>query len=176
MKKQWKPVKDYEDYYLISNYGELYIKKKKRLVKECKDKQGYTKIILYKDGTRKYTQMHRLVAQHFIPNPDNKPLILHKIPLSKGGTNRADNLYWGTPRENIIDKIKDGNFYSYLHKRKIKYKPVNQYDLQHNFIKKWSSVHQIADELNISRRSIYRNLSGERQSYKGYIFEYADKC
>ena len=174
MKKQWKPVKDYEDYYLISNYGELYIKKKKRLVKEYKDKQGYTKITLYKNGTRKCTQIHRLVAQHFVPNPENKPLILHKIPLSKGGTNRADNLYWGTPRENIIDKIKDGNFYSYIHKRNIKYKPVNQYDLKHNLIKTWSSVHQIADELNINRRSIYRNLSGERQSYAGYIFEYVE--
>lgn len=173
MQEQWKPVNGYEDLYLISNYGKLYIKKKKRLVKEYKDRQGYVKITLYKNGTRKYTQMHRLVAQHFIPNPDNKPLILHRIPISKGGTNRADNLYWGTQSENTIDKIKDGNFYSSLHKRNIKYRPVNQYDEKHNFIKRWDSVHQIARELDIDRRSIYRNLEGGRKSHKGFIFEYA---
>lgn len=173
MQEQWKPVNGYEDLYLISNYGKLYIKKKKRLVKEYKDRQGYVKITLYKNGTRKYTQMHRLVAQHFIPNPDNKPLILHRIPISKGGTNRADNLYWGTSSENAIDKIKDGNFYSSLHKRNIKYRPVNQYDEKHNFIKRWDSVHQIARELDIDRRSIYRNLEGGRKSHKGFIFEYA---
>lgn len=175
MQEKWKPVKGYEELYLISNYGKLYIKKKKRLKEECFDKQGYSKVILYKNGTKKYTQMHKLVAEHFIPNLENKPLVLHKIPISKGGTNRADNLYWGTQSENIIDKIKDGNFYSSLHKRNIKYKPVNQYDEKHNFIKKWNNVHQIARELGINRRSIYRNLSGERKTYAGYIFEYANE-
>ena len=175
MKELWKPVNGYEDYYLISNYGKLYIIKKKRLVIETKDRQGYTKITLYKDGTRKYTHLHKLVAQHFIPNPDNKPLVLHRIPLSKGGTNRADNLYWGTSSENAIDKIKDGNFYSHLHKRVLNYKPINQYDLKGNLIKKWESVHQAAKELEIDRRSIYRNLEGGRKSHKGFIFEYANK-
>jgi len=173
MQEQWKPVNGYEDLYLISNYGKLYIKKKKRLMVESLDRQGYVKVTLYKNGTKKYTHIHKLVAQHFIPNESNKPLALHRIPISKGGTNRADNLYWGTSSENAIDKIKDGNFYSSLHKRNIKYRPVNQYDEKHNFIKKWDGVHQIAKELGIDRRSIYRNLSGERKTYCGYIFEYA---
>ena len=174
MKEIWKPVKDYEDLYLISNLGKLYIIKKDRLMVETKDKQGYVKVILYNGDKRRYTHIHKLVAEHFIPNKDNKPLVLHKIPISKGGTNCVDNLYWGTSSENAVDKIKDGNFYSYLHNRTIKYKPVNQYDLQHNFIKKWDSVHQIAKELQIDRRSIYRNLNGERKTYSGYIFEYAN--
>lgn len=173
MEEIWQPVKGYENLYLISNYGKLYIIKKKRLMVETKDRQGYTKVILYKNGTRKYTQMHRLVAKHFIPNPENKPLILHKIPISKGGTNRADNLYWGTSSENAIDKIKDGNFYSTLHKKPISFRPINQYDLQHKFIKKWNSVHQAAKQLDIDRTSIYRNLRGGKKPHKGYLFEYA---
>ena len=175
MQEEWKPVKGYEELYLISNYGKLYIKKKKRLVAETRDKNGYTKVTLYKNGTRKYTRIHILVAEHFIPNVENKPLVLHRIPISKGGTNRVDNLYWGTYSENAIDKIRDGNFYSPLHKRIIKYRPVNQYDKEHNFIKQWTNVHQIARELEIDRRSIYRNLSGERKTYAGYIFEYANE-
>lgn len=175
MKEEWLPVKGYENYYLISNYGKLYIIKKKRLVIENKDRQGYVKITLYKNGKKKYSHIHKLVAEHFIPNPENKPLVLHRTPISKGGTNRADNLYWGTSSENAVDKIKDGNFYSALHKRIIKYKPVNQYDLQHNFIKKWDSVHQISKQLDIERSSIYRNLRGGRKSHKGFIFEYADE-
>ena len=174
MQEQWKPVNGYEDLYLISNYGKLYIKKKKRLMVETLDRQGYVKVTLYKNGTKKYTHIHKLVAQHFIPNESNKPLVLHKIPISKGGNNRADNLYWGTSSENAIDKIKDGNFYSSLHKRNIKYKPVNQYDEKHNFIKRWDSVHQIAKQLDIDRRSIYRNLEGGRKSHKGFVFEYAE--
>ena len=175
MQEQWKPVKGYENLYLISNYGHLYIIKKKRLMVETKDRQGYVKVTLYNGKNKRYTHIHKLVAEAFIPNVDNKPLVLHKIPISNGGTNRADNLYWGTPSENIIDKIKDGNFYSYLHKRTIKYKPVNQYDLEHNLIKTWGSVHQLANELEIDRRSVYRNLSGERKTYAGYIFEYANE-
>lgn len=175
MQEQWKPVKDYEELYLISNYGHLYIIKKKRLMVESKDRQGYVKVTLYNGKKKRYAHIHKLVAEHFIPNPENKPLVLHKIPISKGGTNKADNLYWGTSSENAIDKIKDGNFYSPLHKRVIKYKPVNQYDSGHNLIKKWESVHQIAKQLGIDRRSIYRNLSGERKTYAGYIFEYANK-
>ena len=172
MEEIWKPVKDYEQLYLISNYGHIYIIKKHRLMVETKDKQGYVKVILYNKSKRKYTFMHKLVAEHFLPNVDNKPLVLHKIPISKGGTNRVDNLYWGTSSENAIDKIKDGNFYSSIHKRKIKYKLINQYDMQHNFIKRWESARHIAKELGIDRRSIYRNLSGERKSYAGFIFEY----
>lgn len=175
MKEKWIPIKDYEDLYLISNYGKIYIKNKKRLMVETKDKNGYTKVVLYKNGTKKYTHMHKLVALHFISNPENKPLVLHKIPISKGGTNNSDNLYWGTSSDNAIDKIKDGNFYSKIHNRIIKYKPVNQYDEAYNFIKKWDSVHQIAKQLGIDRRSIYRNLNKERKTYKGFIFEYVDK-
>ena len=175
MQEIWKHIKGYEDLYLISNYGKMYIIKKKRLMKETLDKQGYVKVTLYKEGTKKYTHIHKLVAEAFIPNPNNKPLVLHKIPISNGGSNRVDNLYWGTYSENAIDKIRDGNFYSPLHKRIIKYRPVNQYDKEHNFIKQWDNVHQIARELEIDRRSIYRNLSGERKTYAGYIFEYANE-
>ena len=139
-----------------------------------KDKQGYVKVNLYKNKKVKYTYIHRLVAEHFIPNPENKPLVLHKIPICNGGGNSVDNLYWGYHKENAIDKIKDGNFYSHLHKRKINYRPVNQYDLKGNFIKQWDNIREMARELNIDRRSVYRNLSNETKQYAGYIFKYSN--
>lgn len=94
MREEWKPIKDYELLYLISNYGKVYILNKKRLIKPCKDKDGYIKINLYKDGKVKHTYLHRLVAETFIPNPNKLPLVLHKIPISNGGTNDVNNLYW----------------------------------------------------------------------------------
>lgn len=57
---------------------------------------------------------HRLVALHFIENPEKKPFVCHKnsIPYD----NRADNLYWGTPTENLMDFLRLGK----LVKKRIK--------------------------------------------------------
>ena len=97
----WRDIKGYEGLYQVSNLGrvkslERYVKGKDglRLVKEiimsisvCRT-NGYFKVILHKDGKQKRYQVHRLVAEAFIPNPDNLPIVNHK------DENKINNCVW----------------------------------------------------------------------------------
>ena len=85
---------------------EHYLKK----VKPEKTSKGYLRVPLYKDGKRKWHKVHRLVANAFIPNPDNKPQVNHKDGNKLN--NSITNLEWVTDEENkehykqITDKEK----------------------------------------------------------------------
>jgi hypothetical protein len=91
---EWKPVFGYEGLYEVSNIGEIRHTKgniKKPTIK--KDKHtNYKQVSLWKDGKNKSFLVHRLVAQAFIPNPNNYPIINHK---DEDGTNNCVvNLEW----------------------------------------------------------------------------------
>lgn len=179
MEEIWKPIKDYEELYLISNFGEVYsIRNQRKLILQ-KNKDGYTKVILWNNGKPYYTTAHRLVAEMFIPNKENKPLVLHKKAIVDGGTNCVNNLYWGTQSDNMKDRVKDGRQPiqtwnvggEHPSARKI-----NQYDLNHNFLKQYECIMDACKELNIKHQHIWRVLNKvpKRKSVKGFIFEYAD--
>lgn len=104
----WKPINNFEDYYEISNFGN--IRKiggknqfgKFKIFKNIKpymNEKGYLKVGLSKNNRRKIYKLHRLVAEHFLPNPNNYPEINH-IDFNKQN-NRVDNLEWCTHKENI---------------------------------------------------------------------------
>lgn len=112
----WKDVPDYEGLYKASNYGNIKRCYKtyfcghntKRVLEEQEIKGdiirgGYKRIVLCKDGKNKKFMVHRLVAQMFIPNPENKPFIDHidGNPLN----NRVENLRWVTHTENMNNPI-----------------------------------------------------------------------
>jgi hypothetical protein len=83
--------------YLIYEDGRVYSKIRKRFLKEQNDK-GYNYCALYKDGKPKNKKIHRLVALHYIPNPENKPEVDHINRDKKD--NRVENLRWATKCEN----------------------------------------------------------------------------
>lgn len=101
MDEVWKDIKAYEGLYQVSNLGRVRCLKGKseRILKQRKDRNGYIKIHLSKHGKRKYTTLHRLIAQAFIPNPENKPQVNH-IDGTKHN-NCLDNLEWVTQKENM---------------------------------------------------------------------------
>ena len=114
----WKDIKYYEGLYQISNYGNVkslpkerrnrrgvYIQKEK-LLSLTNTSTGYKKVELVKDGKRKGFKVHRLVAQAFIPNPDEKPQVNH-IDGDKTN-NYVDNLEWATASENSIHAYNTG--------------------------------------------------------------------
>jgi len=90
-------IKDYENY-TINILGEIKNIKTGRILKYSTDKDGYYKIGLSKNSVQKIYSIHRLIAQHFIPNPENKPFIDHKDNNKKN--NSIDNLRWCSSLEN----------------------------------------------------------------------------
>ena len=80
--------------YHISNVGKIYSRVKGywRELTPCINREGYLRIKL----NGKQYSIHRLVAEAYIPNPENKPCVCHKD--NNKLNNSVDNLYWGTQR------------------------------------------------------------------------------
>ena len=112
-KEEWKPVKNYEPLYEVSNEGKVRRKesvveyvwrgktkkdvKKERVLEPIK-RDEYLGVTLSKEGKRKSFLVHRLVAEAFIPNPNNLPQINHKDENKYN--NKAENLEWCTASYN----------------------------------------------------------------------------
>ena len=113
----WKPIKDFEGYYEVSNIGRVRSLNYKRtgkgkILKNIEDYKGYLEVGLTKNGKRKQFKVHRLVAEAFIPNPENKPCIDHINTVKSD--NRVENLRWVTYKENsnnekTLEKFKGEN-------------------------------------------------------------------
>lgn len=174
-KEIWKHIPDYEGLYQVSNYGRIksldkYVngRNSKRLLKGKilslpKEKDGYLVVNLYKNNKGKQFRVHRLVAEVFIPNPNNFPEVNHKNEDKTD--NKIENLEWCTPEYNC----NYGN-----RNRKIR-KRINQYDLEGNFIKTWDSIIQVERELNIFHSRIIEVCQGKRKQIGSYIWRYVDE-
>lgn len=96
----YKVITDYPDYY-ISESGNVFSKRtpKIKLLTPEKRRDGYLRVQLWNESGKKNKRIHRLVAEHFIPNPENKPEVNHldRNPLN----NHKSNLAWATKRENM---------------------------------------------------------------------------
>jgi hypothetical protein len=100
MHKCWK---SYNNKYEVSNYGDMYSKKYRKLLKPHKTKKGYLRIDL---GRKHKEYIHRLVAMLFIENIENKPTINHKNYNKTD--NYQENLEWATYKEQKAHDIKNG--------------------------------------------------------------------
>ena len=89
----FEPIKGYDDYE-VSDCGRVISKKngKLRVLKPRKSSPGYNQVYLYKDGERNMVQVSRLLAQAFLPNPENLPYVNHKN--RKRDDDRLENLEW----------------------------------------------------------------------------------
>lgn len=190
----WKPIIGYENLYEISNLGRVkrlsvirpMVSKvgnptqrfyKEKILKPQKWSNEYLFIMLSKDKQTKQYSLHRLVAIHFIPNPDSKPEVNHKY----GNKNdcRASSLEWSTPSENqkhsydVLKRCVVKNGDKLRGSKMPSAKRVNQYDMNNNFIRKWDSMGEIERNTGISQSSVSNCCRGVSKYAKGYIFKYA---
>lgn len=96
-----KAIKGYEDY-LISDTGQVYSLKSEKYLKLQVDRYGYNYIQLCGELESKKLKVHRLVAQAFIPNPENKPTVDHVNRIRSD--NRVENLRWANYKEQVDNK------------------------------------------------------------------------
>lgn len=108
MNIQIKSIKNYEGLYEISNDGRVfsYQRKYRKELKPRVHRDGYLRVVLYKDGKDKSCQIHRLVAFAFLSNLENKPQVNHKDGNKKN--NNYWNLEWVTLSENRKHSFKLG--------------------------------------------------------------------
>ena len=108
--EQWKPIEGYNGDYLISNHGRVRSLKchKDRLMPLTKQRKGYYYVMLWDSNEQKATcrRVNRLVAQAFIPNPDNLPEVNH-IDGNKAN-NHVSNLEWCTRSHNVKHSFDTG--------------------------------------------------------------------
>lgn len=176
----WKDIEGYEGKYMISSLGNVLTLNYKRtgknkILKPVLLNMGYYVVGLCKNGKQKKHYIHRLIAQAFIPNPDNKPEIDHidTNPLN----NNINNLRWVTSKEN------SNNNFTKQHcseKRKTmigvkhpKSKKIVQLTQNGEFIKQWDSIMDVQRELNIQHSNIWKTINGIRNSAGGYKWQYA---
>jgi hypothetical protein len=108
MEETWKDIVGYENLYQISNYGRIksLLWKVEKFLALINHTNGYKQVNLSKDGNIKKGYVHRLVAEAFIPNPENKPEINH-IDGDKSNNN-VSNLEWVTRKENVKHEFDTG--------------------------------------------------------------------
>lgn len=99
VKEEWKDIKGYEGLYQISNLGNVKSLNTNKNMKFT-TRSGYYNIILRKNGKRYSKQVHRLVAEAFLENKENKFIVNHKDYNRKN--NNIENLEWCTQKENVI--------------------------------------------------------------------------
>lgn len=159
--------------YQVSNFGRLMNLNfrgtgKNKFMKPSKNSKGYFQVHLSKNGKRKMFKVHRLVAEAFIPNPDNLPFVNHKDEDKTN--NSVENLEYctheyncnyGTRIERIVKKQTNGK----------RSKIVLQFTLSGEFIREWPST------MECERNGYYHGnvgacCRGEKPYYKGYIWRY----
>lgn len=192
----WKPIIGYEGLYEISSLGRI-----KRLYREIHRhkmgllvlrerilspglNKGYPRMILCDAlGGKTNYSIHRLVANAFIPNPEGKPCIDHINGIRTD--NRVENLRWCTIAENngfelARKHISDGKvgekngMFGRSGKKSPSHKPVLQYDLDGNFIRKYYGIMEAQRETGVQFKNISKVCHGERNSAGGYFWKYEE--
>ena len=169
MQEIWKDIKEYEGLYQVSNLGRV-----RSLPRTARNNNGYRKVVerflklnlvygyftarLNKNNKGRLFKVHRLVAEAFIPNPENKPCIDHINGCRTD--NRVENLRWVTYKEN------SNNIITKLRFRRLS----NVLCTETGII--YTSATDAEKETGIHRSSISAVCQGKVKTAGGYHWEY----
>ena len=172
----------YEGLYKVSNFGRIlslnYRNTGRAELMNPENVKGYLQVGLWKNGERKMCKVHRLVAETFLPNPEGKPYINHKIEGDEGKTlniiifnedgtidKEKSTIEWCTPKEN--------NDYGTHNERvaKARSKPVLQLTLTGELIREWPSTAECGRN-GFDYSAVAKCCRGELPHYKGFRWEY----
>ena len=175
----------YEELYKVSNLGRILSLDyrntgKPGLMNPFETPNGYLKVCLSKNRETKKCYVHRLIAETFLENPENKPCINHKIEGDEGKkinmvifnedgsvNKEKTTIEWVTYEEN--------NNYATHNERmaKTKSKPVLQLSLSGELIREWPSTMECGRN-GFNQGAVAACCRGERKTHKGFRFMFAD--
>lgn len=166
MEEIWKTIVGYPNY-MVSNMGNVKSLNynntgKEKLLKPFKNRKGYLQVALHQQEKRKFYYVHRLVAQHFIDNPNNLSQVNN--PLN----NCASNVEW-------CDSLYNNNYGA--HKEKISKSNTNHPKISKQVLcvetgVVYPSIHQIERELGYNISNISKCCTGKRKTAYGYTWKY----
>ena len=167
----WKDIVGYEGLYQISNLGRVksYLKSSKYPVEQehiltAHKSRGYINVLLSKNGKSRPFSVHRLVAQAFIPNPNNLPEVNHKDEDKTN--NNVDNLEWCNRSYNMAygnARIKQGISRG---------RPIEQLTVSNIPIARYSSAEIASKMTGIDASSIHKCCKHKRDYAGGYSWRY----
>ena len=194
MTEQWRTAvydgEIYEGLYKVSNLGRILSLNyrntgRAELMTPVEDKKGYFQVNLSKNGEYKTCKVHRLIAETFLPNPENKPCINHKIQGKKG--KKINMVFFN--EDGTIDKkrttiewvtYKENNDYGTHNERiakantnGIRSKRVLQLSLSGELIKEWPSVSECGRN-GFNHGNVCQCCNGKKPHYKGFLWMYAE--
>lgn len=173
--------------YGVDEQGNLYSLKKSGgfriaplLMKIRLSREGYLWVNIYRDDSTGVTKhscfVHRLIAEAYLPNPDNKPEVNHKD--GNKANNHVSNLEWCTKRENALHAFDLGlrvanpaPFKGKFNEDHPKSRAIKQLTLNGTFIRIFPSA-QEAQRQGFSQGNIHSVITGKRKSHKGFLWEY----
>lgn len=182
----WRDIDGYENLYQVSNLGNVrsldrYSQCKNNfkqfnkgcVLKQKNNKNGYKQINLHKDGKRKTYLVHRLVAQTFIQNPNNYPMVNHKD--ENKSNNIVDNLEFCTCEYNINYGTRTEKMIKTKTNNPSESKPVVQYTLNGYFVADYPSTHEAERQTGIHSGSISKCCLRKGKSAGGFIWKYKNE-
>ena len=191
MREYWRTAvydgEIYEGLYRVSNLGRILSLNyrntgKAELRKPVENTDGYLQVCLRKNGEYKMCYVHRLVAETFLENPENKPQVNHKdedktnnfVFLNEDGTvnKEKSNLEWKTPKENSNhgtrnERIAKANTNGKLSKK------VLQFTLDGEFIREYPSIMECSRN-GFKQSAVCNCCNGKLPHYKGFLWMYYD--
>ena len=170
---EWRDIVGYEGYYQVSEFGDIKNVKTNKIRKtRINSRHGYIDVDLYKDGKCSWKRVNRIVAEAFIPNPDELPVVMH-LDNNKQNCN-VENLKWGTTQENTQQAFNDKlqiNNKSWNDSQSIH---VCSFDLKGNLLNKYGSVGEASREIGVTKTTILNqcNHNVKTKPRCGYYFRY----
>lgn len=161
----WKKIyyKNIETKYSVSDIGEVRNDTTQYILKPA-IQQGYAHVTIYIDTKGKRVAVHRLVANAFIPNPDNKPYVNHKDGMRSN--NMVENLEWVTPSENTQHAVDTGLFLPTREKK------VTQFSLEGEKIADYPSTMEAGRSTDSSPEKIVLCCQLKRKTHNGFQWRY----
>jgi hypothetical protein len=179
-------IKGYENLYALNKDGLVLSKNNPNCVNQYKgenylkpfERNGYLSVCLVNGKDKKYKTIHRLLAQHFIENPENKTQVNH-IDGNKHNNN-LENIEWATPSENILHAHKNGLIPKLKHteEHKLKMSELCKNRLKKVFCenenKVFTNIYEASKFYNINSKSIQAVCLGIRNSVFNKTFKYME--